>query len=368
MKKLMNKNALMAGAFALAVALALVFTLNQSPSVMAQTATPTATATATPAQVDYDEDDDRLIDISTFDQLNAMRYDTDGDGFVDIDYPEGDVAHTNYAAAFLNSASNKGCPASSAPDDGSPTPPRCRGYELTADIDIPDRHSWVPIPKWTTTFSGRYDGPYSRSISGMTTTTDGAGGLFGNIGSGGSVSHLILEDASVTLAMPVAPSTGADRVPVGVLVAQNEGTIREVQVEGVLTFTGVETNKPAAFVGGLVGRNRGTIDLSWADVDVSIIGSGARGGGFVGDNDFRSSITASFSSGDVAITIPDSYASHGKNRVGGFSGVNKGLISYSVTVGEVSPRNHPGTQPFGPICWGGGRFHHVAPGPGGCSK
>lgn len=383
MKKLMNKNALMAGAFALAAALALVFTLNQSPSVMAQTATPTATATATPAQVDYDEDDDRLIDISTFDQLNAMRYDTDGDGFVDIDYPEGDVAHTNYASAFLNSASNKGCPASSSPDDGSPTPPRCRGYELIADIVMPalktgETSNWTPIPEWETEFTAEKNNQYRYTVSNMITNGNG---MFAKVGGEGKLHHVALVNATVSFTPPSAtiPTEKENWLRVGVLVAQNHGELRDVQAEGVITYTGFEANLPFVLVGGLVGRNKGTgkIELGYADVDVNIIGAGVRVGGFVGDN--RGEINASFSSSDINVAIPATFTRK-YIRAGGFVGVNngsegKGIIANSLAVGEVIPNSlreafGPGNlkaQAFGPICARGGDWHTVvAPDPSGC--
>ena len=70
---------------------------------------------------DYDADDDGLIDINNLDQLNAMRWDLDGNGI-----PA--AANTGtYLAAFPNrdtaADSRMGCPAGN-----------CRGYELMADL------------------------------------------------------------------------------------------------------------------------------------------------------------------------------------------------------------------------------------------
>ena len=59
----------------LSLALALVFLSGQpAPAAQAQTTTPTT--------VDYDSNDDRLIEISNLAQLNAIRWDLNGDGVV----------------------------------------------------------------------------------------------------------------------------------------------------------------------------------------------------------------------------------------------------------------------------------------------
>ena len=81
---------------------------------------PTQTSTATPSPApapagDYDAYNDGLIEISGLAQLDAMRYDLDGDG---------SATHPDYAAAFPNTRSGMGCPSAG-----------CRGYELTTDTN-----------------------------------------------------------------------------------------------------------------------------------------------------------------------------------------------------------------------------------------
>ena len=66
--------------------------------------------------VDYDADDDGLIEVSTLAQLNAIRWDLDGDGWSNDD---------GYAAAFPEAVARMGCPAGS-----------WAGYELAADLDF----------------------------------------------------------------------------------------------------------------------------------------------------------------------------------------------------------------------------------------
>ena len=359
MKRLTNKTALMAGAFALAVALALVFTLNQSPSAMAQTADDGTSGVAivgTPT-VDYDADDDGLIDIGYPDQLNAMRHDKTG---------AGSASHADYTAAFPNPATGMGCPEST-----------CRGYELVDDIDLSGYSNWTPIPEWEAAFTGIKSNNYSYSISNMTTT---GGGFFAEVGVAGSVHNVALKNATVTFTAPATVSTNkADWLRVGTLVEENYGSLFGVETEGVITYTGFEANVPLAVVGGMVGRNKGKgrIKMSYADVDVNIIGAGARVGGFVGDN--RGEINESFSSGDITVAIPSTYVRK-YIRAGGFVGVNngsegKGIINNSMAAGEVIPNSlmqafGPGNlqeQAFGPICARGGQWRNVFPSPSGCA-
>ena len=69
--------------------------------------------------VDYDADDDRLIEVTTLAQLNAIRYDLDGDG---------SASNVAYNLAFPNrdtvAPNANGCIAA------------CQGYELAADLDF----------------------------------------------------------------------------------------------------------------------------------------------------------------------------------------------------------------------------------------
>ena len=71
------------------------------------------------ATTDYDADDDGLIEVSSLAQLNAVRWDLDGNGT-----PSSGNA-ISYAAAFPNAVSGMGCPSTG-----------CTGYELTADLDF----------------------------------------------------------------------------------------------------------------------------------------------------------------------------------------------------------------------------------------
>ena len=82
-----------------------------------------AVSDAQRANTDYDTDENGLIEVSTLAQLDAMRWDLDGDGAPTT----GDGGA--YANAFPQRAVGMGCPAVS----GTPT---CTGYELTQDLDF----------------------------------------------------------------------------------------------------------------------------------------------------------------------------------------------------------------------------------------
>ena len=93
---------------ALALLLAAIAALAAFPG-----ANPTAAQTT-----DYDRDNDNLIDIRTLAQLNAIRYDLNGDG---TPSSQGNIA---YSAAFPGAASGMGCLAT------------CTGYELRRSLNF----------------------------------------------------------------------------------------------------------------------------------------------------------------------------------------------------------------------------------------
>ena len=70
---------------------------------------------------DYDDDNDNLIDIRNLAQLNAVRWDLNGDGYNDS---TSTANRTKYQAAFPNAASGMGCAAI------------CAGYELRANLNF----------------------------------------------------------------------------------------------------------------------------------------------------------------------------------------------------------------------------------------
>jgi len=153
-------------------------------------------------------------------------------------------------------------------------------------------------------FSGVFDGN-DHTISHLTISGDSYLGLFGQTGSGARISNLALEAVDVN-------GIGSY---VGGLVGRNSGSITTSYSTG--TVSG-DSN-----VGGLVGWNEGSITSSYSTGTVSGKGNV---GGLVGRN-FGGSITNSYSTGAV------SGAGYG---VGGLVGRHRGSITMSYSTGPVT--------------------------------
>ena len=336
---------------------------------------------------DYDSDGDGLIGVSSLAQLDAMRYDLDGNGYA------GTVAA--YAAAFPSPLDRLGCGV-----DG------CSGYELLADLDFDtdgdgaidsdddywnDGDGWEPIG-WDSTdefarfFNATFDGN-EHTLSNLFTAGRGFSGLFGRIGSGGVVNGLTLSDVNVTGTEAAGALAGENR---GLLSGiQSSGQVSgELHVGGLVglnlrlvflsrssaAVTGMSpplppgtgilvTFGPESATGGLVGYNTGFVVYSYATGPVTsdssagglvgfhqsklISGSyatgpvtGSRAGGLVGTNGTprsEATIRASYATGSVSGTIVGGLvghvsdegiitASYATGRVDGFS--EGGLVGY----------------------------------------
>ena len=134
--------------------------------------------TVTAGNRDYDADNDGLIDVANLAQLDALRYDLNGDGLVD------GATWMPYYSAFPMGALGMGCPS-----DG------CTGYELTAnldfdtdgdgDVDSDDDYwngggGWAPIGEAGTPFIADFKGN-RRTVSNLFIDRDSEDevGLFG---------------------------------------------------------------------------------------------------------------------------------------------------------------------------------------------
>jgi len=306
----------------LTLALAVVFLSGQPvPAAQAQTTTPTTTTS-----VDYDSNDDGLIEVSNLAQLNAIRWDLNGDGAVDVA-----TNSASYTAAFPNAAAGMGCPDGS---DADTNPDPCLGYELKADLTFDTNADgavtatdsgglyWNQGDGWTP-IGGRGN-PYTGEFQGRGKTIDQLFiddyvvdfvGLFGVLGSGGKIAGLGLTDVVLY---------SERRSMVGSLAGVNEGTIASSYATGVIT-----TGTNGAVVGGLVGLNLlGTIQASFAQVNVTAGHQGSAAGGLAGQN-LLGDIQASYAAGSVSAT-------GGNVRAGGLVGVNQGNIEASYARGRVT--------------------------------
>ena len=320
---------------------------DSTPSDVASTTTKTTVA----GTGDYDADNDGLIEVSNLAQLNAIRWDLDGNGQV----ASGD--QTNYDTAFPNAEDNMGCNESqvSIASNNTGNPP-CTGYELSANLDFDtgtagDRTDdtyynsgagWTPIGDGTTAYTGDFSGKNGTTQYTITnlhvnlSSTSGTSyaGLFGNVGSGAEVENVVLTKASVT------GSTTADAVYAGALAGKNSGTITESWSLGAVTAkrTGTGTDKKA-YAGGLVGWNDGTIRAAYSRAAVTASSHDANegyAGGLVGLNDTSDTIEASYATGAVTANrgTDTTGAAANDSHAGGLVAVNKGTITASYAVGD----------------------------------
>ena len=260
-------------------------------------------ATSTPAGgTDYDSDNDGLIEIRSIDQLDAVRYDLDGDGASE---------DSTFAAAFPGAASGMGCPSGG-----------CTGYELAADLDFgstASAHGWEPIGYYNSDddhagFNAVFDGN-DHTISNLYISrrdTDYIG-LVGFTGPNSVIRRMRLASVSIT---------GGSGV--GGLVGNHNGTISDSYAYGTVSSAD-------DFTGGRVGYNNGTISDSHSTATVS--GGDDYTGGLVGHNADTGAITASHATGSVTNT---------GTYTGGLVGFNAGTIVASYATGEVSSPGHTG--------------------------
>ena len=315
---------------------------------------------------DYDADNDGLIEVSNLAQLDAIRWDLDGDG---------SASNDGYAAAFPNSADGMGCPASG-----------CKGYELGAGLDFDTNgggsadsgddywnngHGWVPIGSDTDAFSAIFEGN-GRIISNLYIDSDpgkhaasgyprkpGPVGLFQEIGAGGVVRNVGLEDVDVSRLYPCYDKCGDGHL--GALAGVNHGKISGSWATGAVSNVATYALEfpgpahPSIFAvraGGLVGLAGASsvIANSYSAARVSVLSDwpsnvGTKAGGLVGHN--SGSIIASYATGSVS---SGSFKRPGETElaeglkevaesiinVGGLVGLNSGPVTASYSTGAVS--------------------------------
>ena len=275
------------------------------------TPTPEPTATATPTPISTaispsarDRDGDGLIEVDNLTQLDAIRWDMDGDGI---------SGNADYAAAFYDADTGTMCSVA-----------RCAGYELTANLDFDTNGNgeadegdvywnsgsgWNPIGE-SSAFDTTFDGG-SHTISNLYIRRSPTVGLFGVLGSGSTVSGIGLVAASVG-----ASGYGA----AGALAGIGHGVIEDSFADGLVA--GCVDN-----IGGLVGVNDGSIVNSHSAVDVINAGK-SHEAAFVVITDLINDLI------DVPLFISSRLACYG--NVGGLVGDNKGTIASSHSTSVVS--------------------------------
>ena len=261
----------------------------------------------------HDRDADRLLEVSSLAQLDAIRHDLDGNGT-----PSRSGADA-YAAAFPGSTAEGWCSKG------------CRGYELTADLDFDtngngtadagdaywnDGAGWTPIGsngrEWLSTrgtFRGAFDGNGHRIENLFIHAPEAVfSGLFGS--SRGKIRRVAVVHADVT------GGTAA-----GALVGVNRGS-----VEGCYTTGSVS----GSYAGGLAGLQfSGRTRTSFSTARVT---GGSAAGGLLGIEK-RIQVAASYATGTVAGAAGETDA-----RAGGLvgDGMNGGEIVNGYATGVVA--------------------------------
>ncbi len=227
-----------------------------------------------------DVDADGLIEISTAEQLNNMRY---------------NLAGTSWKTSASATGVTSGCPVSG-----------CRGYELVADIDLGNTkwgtsasfvgtrvaEGWEPIGACSSDAdcTDATDTPFTATFEGR----------------GFVIRNLYINKPSITT------------TETGLFGAISVGTLNQVALESTVVWG-------SAYTGALVGyQNSGTISNSYATG--SVMGSGDYTGGLVGGTD-GGTIGSSYATGVVT----------GNNSTGGLVGVQRdSIISNSYATGAVT--------------------------------
>ena len=335
-----------------------IFLLALAAALLIAPAIPTpalggANAAYAQSPIDYDRDDDGLIEIAYLEQLNAMRWDLNGDGEAD-EGPDGTYYTDDYTAAFPNSVLYMGCPFEG-----------CHGYELTRNLDFNNSASyasrvvnkdwtsgngWLPIGsadeflevngEFETTFYGQFEMSFDGNgytianlyINRTGDADTGSIGLFGRIWEDSDIRRIGLISVNITGRAQVGGLVG---VSDGARISDSytTGAVRGISSVGGLAgvvhdYSKVElTNIYSTcnvtgkfYVGGLIGTNGARVIRSYAVGNV--IGENSVGGLIGSASNF---VSESRASGNV----------RGKEDVGGLIGTSYAHIDASRAEGSV---------------------------------
>ena len=231
-----------------------------------------------------------------------------------------------------------------------------RCYKLLETISLPsEMNNWEPIGKPnagidTYSFKGSFDGG-GNIISGIILDkTDENAGVFGYIGSGGTVKNLLIRNFFIT------GNSNVRYVYCGGIAGRNDGTVDSCSIVkdsnstasitgasgstgGIVGYNnnivrncsvkGTHVRSISDYVGGIVGENYGTVSNCSTEADVSCSFT-MPVGGVVGYN-IGGTVRNCYSTGKVS----------GNGRTGGVVGDNTGLVEYCYATGEISGSGSP---------------------------
>ena len=175
---------------------------------------------------------------------------------------------------------------------------------LTENINLTDME-WTPIgTNYNNAYTGIFDGN-GKTITGLTVTgSDQYAGLFGRIGSGGTVKNVVLEGVQITS----DNSLGS----VGGVAGYSYGNIEYCSVSGSVSVSGISD------VGGVVGYQVGG-SITGCSSSATVKGT-QRAGGMAGVTNSGASLTGCYATGDVTVENDGTNNSH----AGGVVGYNGG--------------------------------------------
>ena len=206
---------------------------------------------------------------------------------------------------------------------------------LTADIDLKGI-DWTPIGKDDNkAYTGTFDGN-GKTITGLTVTgSDQYAGLFGYIGSGGTVKNVVLEGVQIE-------SDNSSGYAGGV-AGDSWGTIENCSVSGSVSGT--------TFAGGVVGSQRGG-SITGCNSSATVKGV-IFAGGIAGETNSGASLTGCYATRDVTVENDGTNNSHAGGVVGYNGGGTltacyatgsvTGSGSGTIYVGGVTGSNNLGT-------------------------
>lgn len=198
-------------------------------------------------------------------------------------------------------------------------------YTLESDLDLSNDSDWQPIGSESSPFTGTFDGN-GYTIDGLTQTTTRMKNcaLFGSVGAAGTLKNVVLTNVDVE---------GYDAV--GGLVGRNNGTIENCSTGGSITiYYNGSTDTFGA--GGLAGKNYGSSALiSYCSSSCTISADTSSTyphdlGGLVGNNgDNGGTIEYSFATGSINCPLI--------SNIGGLVGNSgSGHINNSYATGDVT--------------------------------
>ena len=163
------------------------------------------------------------------------------------------------------------------------------GINITLTADITLTGEWTPIgTAWNNSYTGTFNGG-GHTITGLTMTgSDEYAGLFGYIGSGGTVKNVKLEDVQI--------ESDNQYANVGGVAGYSWGNIENCSVSGSVSGNS-NSNGTSNCVGGVVGQQYGGTIIECTSS--AIVDGTNEVGGVVGQTNYGATLTACYATGDV---------------------------------------------------------------------